>query len=59
MDCLSYTVEAEVPPDLAEAATCSTAFYKVASALDQLEGEGRKMNTSSFYFVMLRVIIVA
>lgn len=44
MECVSYTVEAEVPEELSSAAACTTAFYKVSSALEQVEGEGMKAN---------------
>lgn len=43
MECDGYTVAPEVPTELSTTATCTTAFFRVASALDQLEGQGEKL----------------
>ena len=40
MECVGYTIEAEVPPESLTATACSTAFFRVASSLDQLDGKG-------------------
>lgn len=39
MECVSTTIEAEVLPEFVGDSTCTTAFFRVATSIDQLDGK--------------------
>lgn len=55
MECVSSTIEPEVLPEFVGDSTCTTAFFRVATSIDQLDGKGKIISyvvCSSFYNIL-------